>query len=58
MPGRDGLVASPSRMIRVARTAPRTACALAVIAVAIVGLRAVPASADLTARYQDGQDRA
>jgi peptidoglycan hydrolase CwlO-like protein len=45
-------------MIRVARTAPRTACALAVIAVAIVGLRAVPASADLTARYQQGQHRA
>jgi peptidoglycan hydrolase CwlO-like protein len=46
-------------MIRVARiVSGRTACALAVIAAAIVGLRAVPASADLAARYQDGQHRA
>jgi peptidoglycan hydrolase CwlO-like protein len=55
----DGLVASPSRMIRVVRiVSGRTACALALLAVAIVGLRAVPASADLAARYQDGQHRA
>jgi peptidoglycan hydrolase CwlO-like protein len=46
-------------MIRVARiVSGPTACALAVIAAAIVGLRAVPASADLAARYQDGQQRA
>ena len=36
----------------------RIACALAVIASAIVGLRAVPASADLSSRYQEGQHRA
>jgi peptidoglycan hydrolase CwlO-like protein len=36
----------------------RIACALVVVAAAIVGLRAVPASADLASRYQDGQHRA
>jgi peptidoglycan hydrolase CwlO-like protein len=56
---RDGLVASPTRMIGVARiVAGRTACALAVLAAAIFGLRAIPAHADLAARYQQGQQRA
>jgi peptidoglycan hydrolase CwlO-like protein len=46
-------------MIRVARiVSGRAVCALFVIAAAILGLRAVPSSADLAARYQEGQNRA
>jgi peptidoglycan hydrolase CwlO-like protein len=55
----DGLVASPSRMSRAASIAAgRTALVAALLAVALVGLRALPASADLSTRYQTGQHRA
>ena len=56
----DALVASPSRMTRVARIVSGSAVCVLIAAVVIVvlALRAGPASADLAARYQSGQQRA
>lgn len=56
----DALVASPSRMTRVARIVSGSAACVLIAAVVIVvlALRAGPASADLAARYQSGQQRA
>jgi peptidoglycan hydrolase CwlO-like protein len=56
----DALVASPGRMTRVARIAFGSAvCALvAAVVIVVLALRAGPASADLAARYQSGQQRA
>ena len=56
----DALVASPSRMTRVARIVSGSAvCAIIVASVVVVlALRAGPASADLSSRYASGQQRA
>ena len=56
----DALVASPSRMTRVARIVSGSAVCVLIAAVVIVvlALRAGSASADLAARYQSGQQRA
>ena len=56
----DALVASPSRMTRAARIVSGLAvCTLALAAVVVVlALRAGPASADLAAEYESGQQRA
>jgi peptidoglycan hydrolase CwlO-like protein len=56
----DALVASPSRMTRVARIVSGSAVCVLIAAVVIVvlALRAGPAAADLAARYQSGQQRA
>src|ERR1700761_2845268 len=58
-PESDGLVASPSRMTRVLRiVSGRSAVAAVLLTGAVTGLRVVPASADLSDRYQAGQHRA
>jgi peptidoglycan hydrolase CwlO-like protein len=56
----DALVASPGRMTRAARIASGSAaCALAVaVVVVVLALRAGPAAADLSSRYQSGQQQA
>jgi peptidoglycan hydrolase CwlO-like protein len=54
----DCLVASPSRMNRVARNVPGRLAFVAAMLVVVLALRVLPASADLSSRYQAGQHRA
>jgi peptidoglycan hydrolase CwlO-like protein len=56
----DALVASPSRMTRLARIASGSALTAVVVAsvVVVLALRAGPAAADLQSQYASGQQRA